>query len=258
MLTSTWHYSVAMCRWFYSLTSRGNIFIRGALATTPPPLNTHKRTHAHARVTSWFPKQQAATSLPAPSLSPVFSHSIYPFISSHLPPHLLPLSPFKSPLRHKVFSSWQLLCACVRIMCCSWTAAVSLISFSSSVFLSSNCAMDATINSCNDEIWGLWISLTLILLKAVMKTLILSVIMRTTTMTKWWWNGSGSPSPASAVCSVNAFVYHRHHSASAFIYSTSRSSDIEQIRLSMHAHTWCNAREFSPKELCGCIEAISL
>lgn len=151
MLTSTWHYSVAMCRWFYSLTSRGNIFIRGALATTPPPLNTHTRTHAHARVTSWFPKQQAATSLPAPSLSPVFSHSIYPFISSHLPPHLLPLSPFKSPLRHKVFSSWQLLCACVRIMCCSWTAAVSLISFSSSVFLSSNCAMDATINSFNDE-----------------------------------------------------------------------------------------------------------
>lgn len=73
------HLSEPMCRLFYSLTSRGNIVIRGALFM-----------YTHTRITSWFPQQQAATCLSPPSLLPF---SLVPSIpSSHPSFHIIFLS----------------------------------------------------------------------------------------------------------------------------------------------------------------------
>lgn len=87
---------------------------------------THARTHAHTvaleDITSWLPQQQAATCLLTVFLPRFVSFNAIPLFPQS-PSHLVPVSSFESPLRHRVFFCCELLCACV-------AAAASLISFS--------------------------------------------------------------------------------------------------------------------------------
>lgn len=113
------------------------------------------------RITSWFPQQQAATCLPAPSLSlsPMFSLSLLLRLSLHLIPlfiqsssRLLPLSPFKSPSRHKVFFWCQLLCMCLHVLGVLQSNSSCVLNFL--LFISpsiSKLCIRCHNNNCNEE-----------------------------------------------------------------------------------------------------------
>lgn len=95
------HLSVLMCRLFYSLTSRGNIIIRGALFIYP-----HLGTHTHAH-----------------TLSPSFSISLAPSIpSSHPSLHTISLSSssrlsLQKSIETQCFSDVSCcVCACVYVL----------------------------------------------------------------------------------------------------------------------------------------------